>query len=132
MKKIFILTVSAIFFLSMLVTPSFAGSKQRYRWQGIAIGVGAAILGHAILESCRDYSPPERVIIDRPCGPVYSPPRRAFGHWEVRRVWVKPECEKVWNPAHYNRYGEWVPGEYIMIQTTPGHWSKERVWVARR
>ncbi len=133
MKKLFISMLSAVFFLSMLATPGFAGDKQHYRWQGVAIGVGAAILGHAILENCRDQSPPERVrVVERSHYRADCSPRHDRGHWEVRRIWVEPACEKVWNPAHYDRYGDWVPGDWIMVQSDPGYWKEERVWVSRR
>lgn len=139
MKKIFILSLSAIFLLS-LAAPAFAGDKQRHRWQGVAIGMGAAILGHTILERSRNQPPPQHVVVERyPCRESYSPPqsycpppRQARGYWETRRVWVEPQCERVWNPAHYNRYGEWVPGDWIMVQEEPGYWVEERIWVARR
>jgi hypothetical protein len=33
-----------------------------------------------------------------------------------RRIWVPPVYNKVWNPAHYNRKGRWVPGRRIEIE----------------
>jgi hypothetical protein len=132
MKKILILLTVTVFSLSLFATPAFAGDKQRHRWQGVAIGLGAAILGNAILNSCRDSYPPERVAVVehnvccRPC----TPPRDC-GHWEVRRAWVPPVCERVWNPGHYNIYNQWVPGQRITIENRPGYWMNERVWVVR-
>lgn len=126
-----------IFLVSMVVPSAYAGSKQRHRWQGVAIGLGAAILGHSIINSSRYDSPPERVVvIDRDshrdnhrdcCSGHHS-----RGHWEVRKVWVEPACERVWNPGHYNRYNQWVPGQYITIERDPGYWEHERVWVGCR
>lgn len=134
MKKLFILSVVTVFFLSLSAQTAIAGSKQRHRWQGVAMGVGAAILGHAIINSDRYDSPPERVVvIDRDCHkPRYCDRDYRRGHWEVRKVWVAPRCDKVWNPGHYNRENHWVPGQYITIETSPGYWEKERVWVGCR
>jgi len=33
-----------------------------------------------------------------------------------RKIWVPPVYIKVWNPAHYNRKGRWVPGRWIEIE----------------
>lgn len=133
MKKIIIFSMAMIFFLSMLAPSAYAGSKQRHRWQGVAIGLGAAILGNAIINSSRYDSPPERVVvIDRDCHrPRYSA-HSSRGHWEVRKIWVEPRCDRVWNPGHYNRHSQWVPGQYIDIESSPGYWEHKRVWVGCR
>jgi hypothetical protein len=133
MKKTIILTITMIFFLSLLAPSAYAGSKQRHRWQGVAIGLGAAILGHAIVNSDRYESSPERVVvIDRDCHRQRYSNRHHRGEWEVRKTWVAPRCERVWNPAHYNEYNQWVPGQNITIETGQGYWVKERVWVGCR
>jgi hypothetical protein len=128
MKKIIILSIAMIFLLSLSVPSALAGSKQRYRWQGVAIGLGAAILGNTIINSNQYDLPPERVVvIDRDIHhPRYSSQRHR-GYWEVRKIWVEPRCERVWNPAHYNEYHQWVNGRYITIETEPGYWAQERV-----
>ena len=138
MKKTFVLITAMIFSLSLLAPSAIAGSKQRHRWQGVAIGLGAAILGNAIFNNCRDYPPPERVVVRERydynhsyCPPRHHP-RHYSGHWEVRKTWVPPACERAWNPGHYNRYNYWVPGQWITIEKAPGYWTKKRVWVARR
>ena len=133
MKKIITVFLVVIFFLSLAAPSAFAGSKQRHRWQGVAIGLGAAILGHALINNSRSDSCPDRVVVtdrdDHWHG--YSDHRRR-GHWEIRKVWVDPIYERVWNPAHYDPYGEWISGRYITIEKEPGYWSHERVWVSRR
>ena len=143
-----------IFLLSLSATSAFAGSKQRYRWQGVAMGVGAAILGNAILNNSRDVDHggdsyrehsyheyrgaycPERVVVvehspyrERSCEPAYGRGHyRDRGRWEVRQVWVAPVYERVWNPGHFNEYNYWVPAGYINMETSPGYWREERVW----
>jgi hypothetical protein len=133
MKKTIMLTITMIFFLSLLAPSAYAGSKQRHRWQGVAIGLGAAILGHAIVNSERYESSPDRVVVvDRDYySPRYSN-RHHRGKWEIRKTWVEPRCERVWNPGHYNEYNQWVPGRNITIETGQGYWVKKRVWVGCR
>jgi hypothetical protein len=121
--------------LMFAANPAFAGDEARHRWQGVAIGVGAAILGSAILNEVmdRDCSPaPVRVYRHDGCCRPSPPPRCSRGHWEVRKVWVPPVCERVWNPGHYDRNCRWVPGRWITVEKSPGYWAKKRVWVARR
>lgn len=128
MKKIMIMLIIMIFGLSLVAQSAFAGSKQRHRWQGVTIGVGAAILGHAILNSCNENPSCRKA-------PVYShpcPPSHRYGHWEVRSVWVAPKYKRVWNPGHYSRRGSWVSGQWQMIEKQPGYWQEQEVWVARR
>ena len=149
MKKTVTLMIIMIFLLSLSASSAFAGSKQRYRWQGVAMGVGAAILGNALInnsrndsyrdQSYRGSSCPERVVVvdrsayDRSCEPAYGRGHhRDQGRWEIRKIWVAPVCESVWNPGHYNRHNHWVSGRYITIETAPGYWQEERVWVACR
>ena len=131
-KKRFISLVVALIGVSLLSSSALAGSKQRHRWEGVAIGVGAAILGHAIYQKHKAYRHPQVVYIEpRPTyhqRPRYAP-RHHHGHWEWQKTWVPPTYEKVWNPGHYNRRGRWVPGHWIDVQTAEGHWTKERVWI---
>lgn len=126
MKKIMGILLVMVIGLSLAAQPAFAGSKQRYRWQGVAIGVGAAILGHAIYNSCKETSSCEKVTVySHPC-----PPHHRYGHWEIRRVWVEPVYKRVWNPGHYDCRGKWVPGHWQMIEKQPGCWQEQEVWVA--
>lgn len=143
MKRVPVLVLSILFLSSIVTSSAFAGSKQRYRWQGVAIGVGAAVLGYTVLNSYRGNHSPERVTVVEHeyhhysrdyeygyCHPA-PPPRHYYsscGHWETRRVWVEPAYERVWNPPHYTHSGRWVPGGFIMVENGPSYWSEERVW----
>jgi hypothetical protein len=131
-KKI-LMGLTVVFTATVLISaPAVAGSKQRHRWEGVAIGVGAAILGHAIYQAHKDPSPPRVVYADPEPTPRYHHPRPQHrrGHWEWRKTWVPSTYEKTWNPGHYNRKGHWVRGRWIEVKTSEGYWSKERVWVA--
>lgn len=124
-KKIWtVITIGLVCFF-LIIPSSWAGAEQRHRWEGVAIGVGAAILGHALFNQYYSHYTP---------APVYqkAKPHRPRGHWEYRKVWVPPAYGKVWNPGHYNKRGRWVPGKWIQVETEPGHWAKEKIWVSSR
>lgn len=136
MKKISTSLLVAICLTAFISVPAFAGEKQRHRWEGVAIGVGAAILGHAILsnhDDHRDDAPTQVTVIQKEDRHHRA---RAAHHEDHRRkarkVWVPPVCERVWNSGHYNRRGDWVTGRWITLETQPGYWAKEGQWRACR
>ena len=126
-KNLFIVVFITILCVTFLTSSAWAGEKHRYRWEGIAIGVGAVMLGHALFNQHRS-----RDLYPAP-GHIHRPPphSRFYGHWEVRRAWIPPAYERVWNPGHYNHKGRWVPGRWIEVVKEPGYWSKKREWVGR-
>ena len=123
MKKIFILFMATIFFLSLSVNSVMAGSEARHRLQGVIIGLGAAVLGNAIINS---YQQDRETVVERDVYYHPKPPRHSRSYCETQRIWIPQTYEKVWNPGHYER-GQWVQGQYVMIQKIPGHWVEERV-----
>lgn len=152
MKRLFYGIMAIVFCVSVFSSSAMAGSKQRHRWEGVAIGIGASIIGGAILHSMHQQyrynpEPAPQIRYEREERAYYTPPQRHYdnydrlhpsppprgcGHWEIRKFWVPPVYEKVWNPGHYNRWNEWVPGHWIEIEKSPGYWREERVWVADR
>lgn len=44
-----IIAVAAVLSLGLISTSVWAGSKQQHRWEGVAIGVGAVIVGSALI-----------------------------------------------------------------------------------
>lgn len=121
-KKIWIALVVGITCFFLIIPSSWAGDTQRHRWEGVALGIGAAILGHTLYTAYAKNTP----------APAYHQPRplQPRGHWEYQKVWVPPTYKKVWNPGHYNKKRQWVPGRYTQIVKEPGHWVKEKVWVS--
>ena len=72
-KKLLIACLTVTFFFSALVPSVWARDKNQYRWEGVAIGLGAAILGHAIISSsCGSLSGTVHVYESSP--PVYYAP----------------------------------------------------------
>jgi len=134
-KNLFALLLTTILCISFLIPSVWAGSKQRHRWQGVAIGLGTAILGNAIFKHYHNeyYSHRKPSPVVAP-GYNYHPPKygRHRGYWEVRKEWIRPTYKKDWNPGRYNRRGKWVPGHWIEIEVRPGCWTETRVWVVRR
>lgn len=138
MKKrdLSILLITVILCVSFLIPSAWAGSKQKYRWEGVAIGIGATLLGCALFKQHQDnkyYSHQKPAMVPAPAYrhpyPRYSLHR---GHWEVRKEWIPPTNKRVWNPGHYNRLGGWVTGQWIEIVDRPGYWTEVRVWVLPR
>ena len=119
-KNLFVVVFITILCVTFLTSSAWAGKKHRHRWEGIAIGVGAVMLGHALFKHH-----PHRHFHPAP------PPPRFRGHREVRRVWIPPTYERVWNPGHYNHEGRWIPGQWIEVVKEPGYWGEKRVWVGR-
>jgi hypothetical protein len=126
MKKIMVMLIIMVFGLSFAVQSAFGGAKQRYRWQGVAIGVGAAILGNAIVNSCNDRPPCKKVTV------CTHPSQNRHGYWEIRSVWVEPKYKKVWHPGRYNSHRCWIKGRWQMIEKAHGYWQEQEVWVAGR
>ena len=131
-KTLFILLLTVMLCISFLIPSAWAGSKQRHRWEGAGIGIGAAILGSVLLKHYHKYYSPNK----HAPAPVYSYPatrhHRHRGHWEAGKEWVPPTYKRVWNPGHYNRRGQWVAGHWIKILEQPGYWTKTHVWVSCR
>ena len=133
-KNLFIILTTLIFCLSFMKPPALAGNVKRNRREGVAIGAGAAILGNALTNHFR-YSVPARSIVNQhhPPAPHYRNRYRhkPLRHWEVRKVWIQPTYKRLWNPGHYNRYGRWIPGQWLRIEKKPGYWTKERVCISK-
>ena len=133
-KNLFIILATLILCFSFMKLSAWAGNVQRNRWEGVAIGIGAAILGNALINHYRYSVPTQSTFYQRhPPTPHYGHRYRqkSSGHWEVRKVWVPPTYKRVWNPGHYKRHGRWVPGQWMNIEKKPGYWTKERVWVSK-
>lgn len=143
MKKVLTSLIVMVVCFSLAAPPVWAGSKQRRRWEGVAIGIGAAILGHALINNHNRHRDNAAAIRDRGKS-CYIPPRprscrrevcrpcrgrSCRGHWEVKKVWVPPTYKEVWNPGHYNRRGKWVPGQWIKIVAEEGRWAEDKVWI---
>ena len=158
-KSLITLIITSVFTFVALTPVAHAGNVQRQRWEGIAIGLGAAIIGAALLNQQKEYTQQPQTTYKSTPGygdtpsryyrPEYDPePHHRYapkhhnpgyhkgqhhrGHWEVRKEWVPPTLKKVWNPGHYTRHGKWIPGHWIKIEDSPGYWTETRVWVARR
>jgi len=115
---------------------SFAGDRQRGRWEGFAIGLGAVTLynlfGHGYFSP---VIPPHRGYVYYHPPVVYRthvyhhPPviHVPSGHWQIHREWIPEREERVWVPGHYEN-GYWVKGHYE-VRIRQGYYEERRVWV---
>jgi hypothetical protein len=122
-KRVFLVILTTILCCSFAVTSAWAGAKQRYRWEGVAIGIGAAILGSALLNTCYYPESPQPVYYKpRPvyCGPApvyyrpapvyyrpavvcYTPaPARDGGNWKPYHRSLSGRCD----PPRRSRFGD--------------------------
>jgi hypothetical protein len=72
-KKLLIGLTLAVFGMALISSTVLAGGKQRHRWEGVAIGVGAAILGHAIFQSHKADQSPQAVYAEPEPAPALPP-----------------------------------------------------------
>lgn len=112
-KKILIIAMTLIL-CAVLTSSAMAGSTQRHRWEGVAIGVGAAIIGGAIIHG-----------LTHPYRPAY-----AYRPAHVYRPGYVSGPAPVYVAAHpvYRPYRVWVGGHYAPGRVwVPGHWEHRPV-----
>lgn len=129
-KRVLTIVFTGLISIAFTTSVALAGSPAQHRLEGFAIGIGALILTKAIVDHQRHQA--AAATADEIYRPAHRPHRRPAGYWDIRKEWVAPQYEKVWNPAHYNRRGKWVPGHWVEIETEPGYWTQKRVWVPYR
>ena len=139
--------IIAAFLVGITATPAAAGSRERGRFEGFALGLGAAVLGHTLMhhyhandhyKAPADRHPPRRYhhrrhSHHRPPAHRHAPGRHfghRRGHWEYQRVWVPPTYREVWKPGYHNNRGRWIPGCWVKEPVSRGHWEKRKVRVA--
>jgi len=136
LRKVVALILLGGLVLSLLPSDALAGGRRgggRHHWNGVAVGVGAAVLGGVLLHALT--RPP---VVVAPPPPAYAPPPVVYapppvvehrtwvpGHYEDR--WVPTtEREPVWVEGHYQN-GHWVPGYWKERVREGGYWT--RAWV---
>jgi hypothetical protein len=141
MKKSIAILTTAIIVICFSSVNAYADRKTM---EGILIGAGVTILGAAIISEMntghrsdpvysRHHTPPTRVYVSSSHHNQskrhkrYS--HRSRGHWEVEKQWVEPVYERKWNPAHYNRRGDWVDGRFEKFMVQDGYWQEDKIWV---
>ena len=107
-KKVFILMLATMLAFSFVATSAWAGPKQRYRWEGVAIGLGAAILGQALFNSCYYSQPAPAPVVYYSSPPVYfTPPVVYYGRTVVRNGPPPWRHHRHCRPHHPRRYRGW-------------------------
>ena len=138
MKKVIICLTALALLATPMIPSAEAGSKQRHRWEGFALGVGAAFLTSAfLLHPPFVWAAPRPVAVapapvhrPRPVKVVAAPaPVRPVGHWAFKKAWIPPKSKRVWRPGHFTNRRVWVPGKWNSVGVKPGRWARKRVWV---
>jgi hypothetical protein len=107
MKNLIIVLLAMVFTLSFISTSAWAGSPQQYRWEGVAIGVGAAILGGALVNGCIYPYPAPRVAYRYQYPPrygYYHPQRHHRGHWKAKKKWRRHHYKEKRHQDYYHGY----------------------------
>ncbi|MBF0376444.1 MAG: hypothetical protein HQK72_03070 [Desulfamplus sp.] len=160
MKKAITLMFITIFAIAATVDCVEAGHRHGRGdnfVEGAIIGVGAAILGAAIISEINSPPRTNYIYVDRESRhDRYERERRHRdydrydrrenrhdrydrddrfdrrdrGYWSVERVWVPPIYRQRWNPGHYSRRGHWIPGGYDRVIIREGYWETKRIWVS--
>jgi hypothetical protein len=132
MRKLVVGTVVAALLGIALARPALAGPRERYLWQGFAIGLGSAILLDHLLRPSPAVASPAPPVAYPPLvlPPPPAPQRWIPGHYEDR--WVPTtRTETVWVPAFYDyARGAYVHGHYETRAVPGGYWI--RVWIEGR
>ncbi len=119
-RNLFIAVVVSILLISLFSQPVWASSSQRHRWEGVMIGLGAAMLGGAILHH-RHHSKPAP-------GYIYlDPPPPECTYYDYEEFWIPPAYRREWKPGRYDRRGRWKPGRWKERMVRPGHWEERRI-----
>ena len=144
-KSLFALIIAFIFTFVVLAPTAHAGNVQRQRWEGIAIGLGAAIIGSAIFNQHRNDNYTQQIRTTYNSTPKHGD--RQFGHY---RPEYGPEPDHRYgphrhhySPKHHSRgyhkghqhrgywevRKEWVPSTYKKVWN-PGHYNRHGKWKA--
>jgi hypothetical protein len=129
MKKLFILSMAMISFLCFSANPAIAdgryghgghsyyghghGYDYWHGWDAVAVGLGAAIVGTAIVNSMT----PEREVVVEHETHYYPAPAPRYRDYDYDRPDSHYVPSRVWIPGQYLYEGG---GRYIYV---PGHWE---------
>ena len=140
-RYFFITVVVSVLLISLFSQPVWAKNQQRYRWEGMAIGLGAALLGSAIIHDNRNSiygryypRPQHHPRYDRHYPRPQHRPRhyqrygyRPCEYYDYERFWVPPTYRRAWKPGRYDQWGRRISGRWKKRMIRPGHWEERRV-----
>ena len=112
-----IILVVSIAVFSLAATPSWAGSKQQHRWEGVAIGVGAAILGSALIYH-------RGIHVSAPATVVHYSGYRRGPHHRVGHH--GPANQHRWNHRHHRTQHHWKGRSQHYKPHHPRHYMERR------
>ena len=127
MKKFIVITIIILIILFILFgqKQSEAGSSQQYRWEGVIIGLGAAILGGAVISQHNSYYRNRHRPYPRNHyqPPSHHPPQ----HECIVPFWVPARYRYTWVDGRYDHHGNWKPGRWAKWTVRPGYWQERNI-----
>ena len=122
MKMRYGLVAASVITVSIFLTntPAWSGSKQQYRWEGVAIGIGAAIAGSAIIHHSSAWHPhPSTTVVYAYRHRGYHPHAyRLSGPWRQKHRYDH-------RFGNFNRFGSWS-GKWGDSPGHHGHYDRFR------
>lgn len=111
MTNTLIIAVTAAISLGLVSTSVWAGAKQRHRWEGVAIGFGAAIVGGALINhhAYGSHSGPP-VVFSFKYRENHRQPSRHHGYWQPYRGGHDKKWRSHKHGHHYSgcrQHGNW-------------------------
>lgn len=100
-KQIFVFVLVTALLLSFSADPARADSRTRHRWEGVAIGLGAAIIGNALIHCYEPKYSSSMVFYDRP--PVRYVPPPVYIQPSVKVIYYSPQttCFQAKHARHH-------------------------------
>lgn len=147
-KSLVTLIITSIFTFVALTSAAHAGNVQRERWEGIAIGLGTAIIGSVLLNQHKGYTQqPQATYNSSPkhgnrsshsrseYGQEYGPePDYGYGYRRHHYTWRNHP--PVYRKGHHRRghwemIEKWVPPTHKKVWN-PGHYTRHGKWKSGR
>jgi len=144
---LFIFTI--IFGCSLWFAPSTVQARSANGYAPESVVIGGAFAGKEVIQPQKQYASRKHSRRHGPgYGYGYDPSRRHRrhygyrshrrygpgygyrgrpwrygyrGYWRMERRYGPKYYNKVWNPGHYNRYGQWIPGHWVVIKDRPDY-----------
>ena len=100
-KRIWIIALVTILVPIVIAQSAWAGSKQRYRWEGVAIGLGVAVLGNVLTQAYGGYAQPAYARCYQPAYRYVPPPVRVYPQTQI--FYYNKEIVRSGRPGRHHR-----------------------------
>lgn len=104
-RQIWISALVAILVPVVVTQSAWAGSKQRHRWEGIAIGLGVAVLGNVLTQAYGGYAQPAYAGCYQPAHRYVPPPVRVYPQTQI--FYHNKTIVRTGRPGRHHRNKPW-------------------------